>query len=457
MTATLVERTLPHNLEAEKAVLGACLMNPEAFGAAAEILRSDDFFRDAHRRLFEVMRQLAEGQSEIDTVTVKNVLVTRGDLEQVGGAPYVAALTDGVPRSLNVGHYARIVKDKSDLRALIHAATKIQQAAYEGDDPSREILSTAERTLFELAGRTTRGGFKSLKELMPLLLDKIEQASKSGTGITGLATGLRNLDDMTRGLQPSNLILIAARPSIGKSALALNIAINVALQGKAVGIFSLEMSDEELGIRALAAEARVDAHRVQGGLLGQRDWGKLAQAMGTLAELPVWIDDTPFVNAFDIRTRTRRLLAEHGLDLLIVDYAQLVSGDGGSDTRALELGQVSRTFKAIAKELRVPVIALSQLSRKVEERTDKRPILSDLRESGALEQDADLVIFIHREERYHEHPDPAIVGLAELIIAKHRNGPIGTVKLSFVKEFARFEDLHIEPSYADRRLPGVDE
>lgn len=455
MTATLVERTLPHNLEAEKAVLGACLMNPEAFGEAAEIVKPDDFFREAHQRIFGAMRELAEEGAELDTVTVKNALASRGHLEAVNGPAYIAALTDGVPRSSNVAHYARIVKDKAELRALIYAATKIQQAAYEAEDDSRAILGEAEKTLFELAGKATRGGFVSLRDLMPRLLDKIEQASKSKTGITGLATGLTDLDDMTRGLQPKNVILIAARPSQGKSALAGSIAVNVAMQGKVVGIFSLEMSDEEWGIRAVAGETRINGHRIQSGFLGERDWGKLAQALGTLGELPIYIDDCADITAFEIRTKARRLRQEHGLDLLIVDYAQLVSGDGKSETRALEIARISRTLKRIAKEMQIPVIELSQLSREVEKRNDKRPILSDLRESGALEQDADLVIFIHREEQYQQDPDPSVVGLAELIVAKQRNGATGTVKVRFEKEYTRFENY--TERYREQPLLGVDE
>lgn len=452
--STQAGRTLPHSLEAEKAVLGACLMNADAYGEAAEVLKPRDFFRDAHRRLFEAMATLHEAGTELDTVTVKNELVRRGDVEEVGGPAYVASLTDGVPRSSNVAHYARIVQEKAELRNLIHAATKISAAAYEAEDDSRAILTEAEKTLFELAGRGMRGGFVSLRDLMPRLLERIEQASQTKTGITGLATGLTELDDMTSGFKAGQIILIAARPSQGKSALAGTIALNVSKRGKVVGANSLEMSDEEWGMRALAGETGINGRRIESGFLGERDWGKLAQALGTLGELPLHIDDSADVNAFDIRTRARRLRQEHGLDLLIVDYTQLVSGDGKAQNREQEIARISRMMKRIAKEMRIPVILLSQLSREVEKRQDKRPILSDLRESGALEQDADIVIFIHREEQYQQDPDPSIVGVAELIVAKQRNGPTGTVKVHFRKDTTTFENL--VPEYADQRLPMED-
>jgi replicative DNA helicase len=453
--ALVAERTLPHNLEAERSVLGACLMNPDAFGEAVDILRPEDFFRDAHRRLFEAMKGLADRGIELDLVTVKNALLVRGQLDEIGGPVYLAALTDGVPRSSNVAHYARIVREKADLRALIHTATKLEHAAYEADSDSADVLRLAERELFDLSQQATRRGWTSMKDLMPRLLDKIETATKAQSGVTGLSTGLRDLDEMTRGMQPGNIILIAARPSQGKSALALNMAIAAAQQGQTVGIFSLEMSDEEWGIRALAGEARVNGHRVQSGMLGQKDWGKLAQAMGTLAELPVYIDDSADLTPLALRTKAKRLQAEHGLGLVVVDYAQLMSGEGRSETREREIAQVSRTLKRIAKEFKIPVIELSQLSRKVEERSDTRPQLSDLRESGALEQDADLVIFIHREEQYRPD-DPTVAGVADLIIAKQRNGPTGTVKTSFIREYSRFENYEPGSAAPDGRLPVGD-
>lgn len=457
-SAPTADRTIPHNLEAEQAVLGACLLNPEALGEALGLLEPGHFFRDAHRRIWAHMQALALKHVEVDTVTLKASLTAAHEVDEVGGPAYIASLTDGVPRSTNVAHYARIVRELAQLRAAIFAANKILADAYDADQDARAVLEQAERAFFEIASTTgAGGGFKRIGEVLPRLMDQIEAWCQTGTGITGLSTGFADIDAMTRGLQPGNLIILAARPSMGKSALALNIAQHVASQGGTVGFVSLEMSEDELAVRALTAEAHLDGHQLQRGRVGDRDWGVIAHAIGQLDGTPLYVDDSPFLTVFDVRTRARRLKQEHGLALLVVDYAQLMVGHEKRENRALELGAVSRMLKAIAKELHVPVIALSQLSRELEKRTDKRPILSDLRESGALEQDADLVLFIYRPEVYEgDNPRPEHVGLAEIIIAKQRNGPIGTVELTWQKQQTRFANRARESYAADQRLPMGD-
>lgn len=460
----IAERTLPHSLEAERAVIGAALLHPDAFGEAAQVLEPSHFFRDAHRRVWDHMRRLSTKHVELDLLTVKDSLIKSGELDDIGGPAYLMSLTDGVPRSSHIGEYARIVREKWRLRSAIYAANKILVEAYEAEDDAQIVVDRAEQALFEIAASIGTGGFRKLSEILPQLLEQIEAWSQSQSGVTGLSTGFRDLDGQTRGLQPGNLIILAARPSQGKSALALNIAKNVAAQGSTVGVFSLEMSETELAVRALTDEARINGHRLQAGYVRETDWGRIAHAIGILAEYPLYIDESPFVTAFDIRTRARRLKAEHDLSLLVIDYTQLMVGHERRENRALELGAVSRMLKAIAKELKIPVIALSQLSRKLEERTDKRPILSDLRESGALEQDADMVWFIHRPVHFeksqrgdYQNMTPAeYETLAELIIAKQRNGPVGTVELTWRKEETRFEDRNFDSQVADQRLPMGD-
>ena len=439
------ERTLPHNLEAEKSVLGAILVNNEAFNHAAEVIDGRDFFRDAHRRIFDKMVLLSERGDAIDLVTLKEELARMGELEAVGGPAYVASLADGVPRSANVEHYARIVKEKATLRNLIFSANKILANAYQAEDDPDVILDGAEKAIFEIAEDRVRAGFTPLKDLVQSSFATIEKLQQHKGMVTGVPTGFVDLDEMTSGLQPSDLVLVAARPSMGKTSFVLNIAQHVGIHTEmTVGFFSLEMSKEQLFMRMLTGEARIDAHRFRSGYLNEKDYGRLSHALGTLAEARVYIDDTASIGVLEMRAKARRLQAEHGLNLLIIDYIQLMQGRGRFESRQAELASISRSLKGLAKELQVPVVALSQLSRAPETRSDHRPQLSDLRESGALEQDADVVMFIYRDEQYRDadgQPNQESEGVAEIIIGKQRNGPVGTVKLAFIKEHTRFENL----------------
>jgi replicative DNA helicase len=438
-------RTLPHNLEAEKSVLGAILIQNEAFNHAAELIDSGDFFRDAHRRIFEKMIVLSERGDAIDFVTLKEELSRGGDLDEVGGPAYIASLADGVPRSANVEYYAKIVKEKSTLRSLIHSANKILTDAYEAEEEPDLLLDEAERSIFAIAEDRIRAGFTPLRDLVQGSFATIERLQQHKGMVTGVPTGFVDLDEMTSGLQPSDLVLVAARPSMGKTSFVLNIAQHIGTTtDMTVGFFSLEMSKEQLFMRMLTGEARIDAHRFRTGYLNEKDYGKLSHALGTLAEARVFIDDTASLGVLEMRAKARRLKAEHGLNLIVIDYLQLMSGRGRFESRQAEIASISRSLKGLAKELSIPVVALSQLSRASETRADHRPQLSDLRESGALEQDADVVMFIYREEQYRDsdgNQNQEAEGTAEIIIGKQRNGPIGTVKLAFVKEHTRFENL----------------
>jgi replicative DNA helicase len=442
----VAERTLPHNLEAERSVLGAILLHNDAFNLAAEVIDSGDFFRDAHRRIFDKMATLSERGDAIDLVTLKEELGRTGEVDEVGGPAYIAALVDGVPRSTNVAYYARIIKEKATLRNLIFSANKILASAYEAEEEPETILDQAEHAIFSIAEDRVRDGFVSLGDLAKSSLDTIERLHARKELITGVPTGFTDLDEMTSGLQPADLIIIAARPSMGKTSLVLNVAQHVGTKTNlTVGLFSLEMSKEQLFLRMLTAEARIDAHRLRRGFLGERDWGRLSQAIGLLGDAKIFIDDSAGIGVLEMRAKCRRLASQHGLDLVIVDYIQLMQGRGRFENRTLELASISRSLKGLAKELNVPVVVLSQLSRAPEARSDHRPQLSDLRESGALEQDADLVVFIYREDQYgskSERPTDA-EGVAELIVGKQRNGPTGVVKLAFIREFTRFENLAV--------------
>jgi replicative DNA helicase len=438
-------RTLPHNLDAEKSVLGAILIHNDAFNAAAEVIDAGDFFRDAHRRIFDRMVALSERGDAIDFVTLKEELSRKGDLDEVGGPAYIASLADGVPRSANVEYYARIVKEKSTLRSLIHSANKILADAYDAEEEPDLLLDGAERAIFAIAEDRIRAGFVPLRDLVQGSFATIEKLQQHKGLVTGVPTGFVDLDEMTSGLQPSDLVLVAARPSMGKTSFVLNIAQHVGTStDMTVGFFSLEMSKEQLFMRLLTSEARIDAHRFRTGYLNEKDYGRLSHALGTLAEARVFIDDSASIGVLEMRAKARRLKAEHGLHLLIIDYLQLMQGRGRFENRQTELASISRSLKGLAKELQVPVVALSQLSRAPETRSDHRPQLSDLRESGALEQDADVVMFIYRPEQYRDadgSPNTEAEGTAEIIIGKQRNGPVGTAKLAFIKEHTRFENL----------------
>ncbi len=436
------ERTLPHSLDAEKSVLGAVLISNDAFNHAAELIDSHDFFRDAHRRIFDKMVALSLRGVAIDFITLKDELAKAGELDEVGGPAYIASLADGVPRSTNVEYYARIVKEKATLRNLIHSANKILVEAYQAEQEPDLLLDEAERAIFAIAEDRIRAGFVPLRDLVQSSFTTIEKLQQTKGAVTGVPSGFADLDEMTTGFQPGDLVVVAARPSMGKTSLVLNMAQHVGTStDMTVGFFSLEMSKEQLFMRMLTSEARIDAHRFRTGMLTEKDYGKLSHALGTLAEARVFIDDSASIGVLEMRAKARRLKAEHGLHLLVIDYLQLMQGRGRFESRQQEVSAISRSLKGLAKELGVPIIALSQLSRAPEGRTDHRPQLSDLRESGAIEQDADLVMFIYRPEVYEkDETKPEDQGVAEIIVGKQRNGPIGSVRLSFLNQYTRFEN-----------------
>jgi replicative DNA helicase len=436
------ERTLPHNLEAERSVLGAILVHNDAFNLAAQVIDSQDFYRDAHRRIFDRMVALNERHDAIDFVTLKEELARAGELDEVGGPAYVAGLADGVPRATNVEYYARIVKEKATLRNLIYAASKIVTNAYEAEQESDLILDEAESAIFAVADDRLKAGFVAMRDLVKDSFPKIEKLFEQKRLITGVPTGFIDLDEMTRGLQGGDLIIVAARPSMGKTSLVLNIAQYVAALGdQVVGFFSLEMSKESLFLRLLTSEAQIDGHRLMSGAIGGNDYHRISHALEKLNAMKLFIDDTASIGVLEMRAKSRRLQAEHGLNLLVVDYIQLMSGRGRFENRTLELASISRSLKGLAKELNVPIVVLSQLSRAPEARSDHRPQLSDLRESGALEQDADVVVLIYRDDAYNRDPNSPDAGTAELILAKQRNGPTGVVRLAFLREQTRFANL----------------
>lgn len=434
------ERSLPHNLEAEKAVLGAVLIHNPQINLAVELgIASQDFYRHAHQQIFDKMVSLSERNEVIDLVTLKEELNRAGNLNEVGGPAYIAALVDGVPKSTNVEYYAKIVKEKAILRSLIGSANKILSTAYQAEADSDEQLDRAEQSIFEIADQRLKGGFVKLHELLPGGVETIEKLQEHKDFLTGVPTGFTDLDRYTSGFQPSDLVIVAARPAMGKTSLALNIAQYVGTKTeKTVGVFSLEMSKEQLFLRMLTSEARINARRFRDGYLGSEEYKKLSDALGALGEASVFIDDSSSITVLEMRAKARRLKSEHSLDLLVVDYLQLMTGRGRFENRNQELAWISRSLKQLAKELKVPVVALSQLSRAPESRSEHRPQLSDLRESGALEQDADVVLFIYREDQYDRKAENE--NTAEVIIGKQRNGPTGTVRLAFLKEITRFEN-----------------
>jgi replicative DNA helicase len=438
-------RALPHSNDAERTVLGAVLVDNTAFNSAAEFLTRDDFHREAHRRIFDAMAALSEHNRAIDTVTLTDELTRVQALEAVGGVAYLAALLDGVPRVTNVEPWCRIIKEKAILRSLIHAGQGIVNSAYAAEDEPAALLDRAEKAIFDIAERRVRQGFVAIREIVKESFRTIDQLSQSRELVTGLPTGFVDLDEKTSGLQKGDLIIVAARPSMGKTSLCLNVAQNATHRtGETIGVFSLEMSKEQLVLRLLCSDARIDAHRLRTGNLNEKDWARLAKAYAELSQARIFIDDSASLTPLEMRAKCRRLKAEHGLGLIIVDYLQLMSGGGRTENRQQEISAISRSLKGLAKELEVPLIALSQLSRAPEARTDRRPQLSDLRESGAIEQDADVVMFIYREEEHK--PTDENRGLAEIIIGKQRNGPTGSVKLAFLKEYTRFENLEWQPS-----------
>jgi replicative DNA helicase len=434
-----LERPLPHNLDAERSILGAILLDNHALNPAVEKLKTDDFFLDPHRRIFERMIALAEAQQAIDLVTLTEDLHRSGGLEAAGGAAYLAQLVDGVPRISNIEHYARIVKEKSMLRNLAHTALAIQERALAAEEDADAILDNAESSIFELADDRIRAGLIGVKDLVRDNWTRIEKVFMGGRQITGLATGYPELDRETAGLQPSELIILAARPSMGKTALALNIAENVAVRNRqTVAVFSLEMSKESLLLRLLASHAHVDAHKFRTGFVKHDDWARVSASLGELADAPLWIDDSASASVLEMAAKARRLARDKNLALVIVDYLQLVTARGRFGNRNEEVSSISRALKAMAKELKVPVLVLSQLTRGPEK--DKRdPQLADLRESGAIEQDADVVLFINRPDFFNKEAPEEDRNKTKLIIGKQRNGPTGVLHFVFNNRFTRFE------------------
>lgn len=439
---TTLERPLPQNLEAERSILGAILLDNHALNAAVEKVRSEDFFLLQHRRIFERMIQLGEKQQAIDTVTLMEDLGRLGELEAAGGVAYLSQLADGLPRATNVEHYARIVKEKAVLRSLIHSTAAIQEQALAAGEDADVILDRAESAIFQLAEDRVKAGLVGVKDLVRENYERLERIFSEGRRVTGLASGYPALDNETAGLQPSELVILAARPSMGKTALALNIAENVALrQRQPVAVFSLEMSKESLLLRLLASVARVDAHKFRTGHMGHEDWNKITTALRDLGEAPLWIDDSASSTVLEMGAKARRLKRDRGLSLMIVDYLQLVvpTTTRRGTNRQEEVSSISRALKGLAKELKIPVLVLSQLTR-APEREDRKPQLADLRESGAIEQDADVVVFINRPNFYKSDLPEEERAKAELIIAKQRNGPTGSLSFVFLARHTRFEE-----------------
>lgn len=437
----LMERIPPQNLEAEQAVLGAILLSSESLMTAMERITSEDFYRASHQLIFDAMIHLSEDNEPIDLVTLTALMQNRGQLEECGGVSYLSELANAVPTAANVEYYAQIVEEKSLLRRLIRTATNIVSNGYANADDVTDLLSDAEQRIMEISSRRMSSGFIAIRDVLMDVFERVEHLYNHKGGTTGIPSGFSDLDKMTSGFQSSDLIIVAARPSVGKTAFALNIAQNVSVRAKeTVAIFSLEMGAAQLVQRMICAEANVDASRLRTGYLEGDDWEKMTMAISTLAEANIYIDDSAAITVADIRAKCRRLKKERGLGMILIDYLQLIHGRSRSgENRQQEVSEISRTLKQIARELDVPVIALSQLSRGVEQRQDKRPMLSDLRESGSIEQDADIVAFLYRDDYYDK--DSEKKNTIEIIIAKQRNGPVGTVELAFLKNYNKFVGL----------------
>lgn len=443
-----IERLPPQNLEAEEAVLGAVLIDPDAIIRLATILRPEDFYREKHGWIYEAVLALHERREPIDFLTVCDELNRQGRLDEVGGPAFITSLINAVPTSVHAEYYARIVERTATRRRLILAAGQIAVLAYQEADDVDEVVDHAEQILFGVSERRISRELMPIRQVLSEYYDRIEYLTRHQDAMLGVLTGFGDIDRLLGGMQKSDLIILAARPSVGKSALALSIAHNAAKRHKQrVAIFSLEMSAEQVVQRLISAETAIDSQRLRRGRINDDEWGRFMKAYNDLAQAPVYIDDTPSISALELRTKARRLHAEFGLDLIVVDYLQLMRGDYRAENRVQEISNISRSLKGLAREMNVPVLALSQLSRGVESRTDKRPILSDLRESGALEQDADVVIFIYRDEMYNENTERK--NIADILIAKHRNGPTGSVALFFKKELAQFLDAEVRRTSTD--------
>jgi replicative DNA helicase len=439
----------PHNMDAEESILSAILMDNSTLLDVLEILIPDDFYRSAHQKIFSAITELFTRNEPVDLVTLTNILKTKGQLEDIGGATYLASIIDTAPLAANAQHYGRIVHDKASLRRLIDKSNQIARRCFEDTEAVDDVIDFAESAIFEISGEKNRQSFYSLSQIVDKNIEALEERQGNKSLITGVTTGFTKFDTLTSGCQNSDLIIVAGRPSMGKTAFALNVARNAAVKtDTGVAVFSLEMSKEQLSMRMLCSEARIDASRLRGGFFSKDDWLRLTDAAGVLSEAPIFIDDSPDISAMTIRAKSRRLKMDKDIGLIIIDYLQLMRGRSSIERRDLEISDISRSLKALAKELDVPVVALSQLNRKLEERSDKRPQLSDLRESGALEQDADVVAFIYRDEVYNKDENNPNKGKAEIILAKQRNGPTGTAHLAFLGSYTRFENL------ADEEIMG---
>ncbi len=439
--ADLLPKLPPQNVEAEQSVLGSLLLDKDAVIKIGDLLVAEDFYRDDHRSIYQAMLKLFEKRMPIDIITVSEELEKANQFESIGGATYLTTLVNSVPTASHVVHYAEIVQQKATLRRLIAASQKITELGFNEDGEISQVLDRAEQSLFSVSQKYLKQNFIPIKDILADSFERIDELHKNKGVLRGVPTGFRDLDNLLSGLQDSDLVIIAARPSMGKTAIVTNIAAHAAIKEKrAVGFFALEMSREQLADRLISLESGVDSWKIRTGNLSDEDFPKIGYAMGTLAEAPLYIDDSPSLNIMEIRSKCRRLQMEHGLDLVIVDYLQLMEGRSrNSDNRVQEISEISRSLKTLAREINVPVIALSQLSRAVEARPDKRPMLSDLRESGSIEQDADVVMFIYRDDYYHK--DSERKGITELLVRKHRNGPIGDVELFFVPEQTRFRTV----------------
>ena len=436
----MIEKIPPQNIEAEMAVLGSMLLDHEAISQAIELLSTDCFYRESHKKIYSAVIKLFDENKGVDIITLIEELKKTNSLDEVGGPAYITSLTSYVPTSANLIHYANIVKEKMLLRKLINAATQIVSQTYDASQEVDNIIDRAEQLIFDVSSTKVESTFSPLREIIKNSIETIDNLYQRKENITGIATGFRDLDMKTAGLQPSDFIVIAGRPSMGKSALASCIAEHVGVVEKLpVAFFSLEMAKEQLVQRMLCSHARVDAHKVRTGFLSQADWPRLVSAAGKLSEAPIYIDDSPGLSVLEVRAKARRLKAQFDIKLMVLDYLQLMQGPAKADNRQQEISEISRSLKSLARELNVPLIAISQLSRAVEQRSDHRPQLSDLRESGAIEQDADLVILLLREEYYN--PTEENKGISEVIIAKQRNGPVGSLNLAFLGEYMRFENM----------------
>ena len=433
----------PHSIDAEQSVLGGLMLDSEAWDLVADRVTEGDFYRHGHQVIFDAIRSLQDRAEPCDVITLSESLQARGKIEEAGGLTYLGELAQGTPSSANIAAYADIVRERSITRQLTQVGARITEAGFNSEGRSvADLLDYAEQQVFDIADKGAKGkkGFVAIEQVLPEVIEQLDELFNSDGKLTGLSTGFSDLDEKTAGLQKGDLIIVAARPSMGKTALAMNLAENVAIREREpVAIFSMEMPAKQLANRLLASLGRVDTKRLRTGDLSEDDWPRITSAVTLLSEAPIYIDDTPALSPMELRARVRRLKRQHGLGMIVVDYLQLMQVSGKSDNRTAEISEISRTLKSLAKEMEVPVVALSQLNRALEQRPDKRPKMADLRESGAIEQDADLILFIYRDEVYNEDSEAA--GTAEIIIAKQRNGPIGTLRLAFVGQYTRFEDL----------------